>query len=74
LKRPGIVAAFTGEALAAEWAVGIHCGWPVTEYTKTPGHWPLARNEVNHEGDGMILVVATDHYKAQDAPGLVEVD
>jgi carbon-monoxide dehydrogenase large subunit len=53
---------------------GIHCGWPVTEYIKTPGHWPLAREEVNHEGDGMVLVVATDRYKAQDAPGLAEVD
>jgi aerobic carbon-monoxide dehydrogenase large subunit len=72
LKRPGIVAAFTGEALADEWAVHIPCGWPVTEDIKTPGHWPLARKEVNHEGDGVVLV-ATDRYKARDTPGLVEV-
>ena len=48
LSQPGVVAAFTGEDLTEEWAVGIPCGWPVTEDIKTPDHWPLARGEVNH--------------------------
>src|SRR3954469_2758818 len=74
LEQPGVVAAFTGEDLADEWTIGIPCGWPVTEDIKTPDHWPLARGEVNHAGDGVAVVVATDRYKAQDALEFVEVD
>jgi aerobic carbon-monoxide dehydrogenase large subunit len=74
LEQPGVVAAFTGEDLADEWVVGIPCGWPVTEDIKVPDHWPLARGEVNHVGDGVAVVVATDRYKAQDALQSIEVD
>ncbi len=74
LERPGVVAAFTGEELAEEWVVGIPTGWPVTEDIKIPDHWPLARGEVNHAGDGVAVVVATDRYKAQDALEFIEVD
>ena len=74
LEQPGVVAAFTGEDLADEWVVGVPCGWPVTEDIKLPDHWPLARGEVNHVGDGVAVVVATDRYKAQDALGSIEVD
>ncbi len=74
LEQPGVVAAFAGEDLADEWVVGIPCGWPVTEDIKTPDHWPLARGEVNHVGDGVAVVVATDRYKAQDALQSIQVD
>ncbi|MEW6637942.1 MAG: xanthine dehydrogenase family protein molybdopterin-binding subunit, partial [Actinomycetota bacterium] len=73
-ERPGVVAVFTGEDLADEWAIGIPCGWPVTEDIKMPDHWPLARGEVNHVGDGVAVVVATDRYRAQDALEYIEVD
>ncbi len=73
-ERPGVVAVFTGEDLADEWAIGIPTGWPVTEDIKIPDHWPLARGEVNHAGDGVAVVVATDRYKAQDALEFIEVD
>jgi len=73
-ERPGVVAVFTGEDLAGEWAIGIPTGWPVTEDIKIPDHWPLARGEVNHAGDGVAVVVATDRYKAQDALEYIEVD
>jgi aerobic carbon-monoxide dehydrogenase large subunit len=73
-ERPGVVEVFTGEDLAGEWAIGIPTGWPVTEDIKIPDHWPLARGEVNHAGDGVAVVVATDRYKAQDALEAVEVD
>lgn len=73
-ERPGVVAVFTGDDLAGEWAVGIPTGWPVTEDIKIPDHWPLARGEVNHAGDGVAAVVATDRYKAQDALESIEVD
>ncbi len=72
--QPGVVAVFTGEDLAEEWAIGIPTGWPVTEDIKIPDHWPLARGEVNHAGDGVAVVVATDRYKAQDALEFIDVE
>jgi aerobic carbon-monoxide dehydrogenase large subunit len=74
LEQPGVVVAFTGEDLADEWVVGIPCGWPVTEDINIPNHWPIARDEVNHVGEGVAVVVATDRYRAQDALELVAVD
>ncbi|MGH3145625.1 MAG: xanthine dehydrogenase family protein molybdopterin-binding subunit, partial [Rubrobacter sp.] len=74
MEQPGVVAIFTGEDLADEWVVGIPTGWPVTEDIKIPDHWPLARGEANHAGDGVAVVVATDRYKAQDALEHIEVD
>ena len=73
-EQPGVVAVFTGDDLADEWVVGIPTGWPVTEDIKIPDHWPLARGEVNHAGDGVAVVVATDRYKAQDALEHIDVD
>jgi carbon-monoxide dehydrogenase large subunit len=73
-EQPGVVAVFTGEELADEWVIGIPTGWPVTEDIKIPDHWPLARGEVNHAGDGVAVVVATDRYEARDALEFVEVD
>ena len=74
LDQPGVVAAFTGEDLADEWAAAIPCGWAVTEDLKTPDHWPVAKDEVNHVGDAVAVVVASDRYKAQDALEFVDVD
>jgi aerobic carbon-monoxide dehydrogenase large subunit len=74
LDQPGVVAAYTGEDLAEEWAAPIPCGWAVTEDLKTPDHWPVARGEVNHVGDAVAVVVASDRYKAQDALEFVDVD
>jgi aerobic carbon-monoxide dehydrogenase large subunit len=71
---PGVVGVYSGEDLADEWAIGIPCGWPVTEDIKMPDHWPLARSEVNHVGEGVAVVVAEDRYKAQDALEHIEVD
>jgi aerobic carbon-monoxide dehydrogenase large subunit len=74
LDQPGVVAAYTGEDLAEEWAAPIPCGWAVTEDLKTPDHWPVAKGEVNHVGDAVAVVVASDRYKAQDALEFVDVD
>ncbi len=73
-ERPGVVAVFTGEDLADEWAIGIPTGWPVTEDIKIPDHWPLARGEVNHAGDGVAVVVSADRYAAADALEFIDVD
>jgi aerobic carbon-monoxide dehydrogenase large subunit len=64
---PGVIEVFTGDDLADEWAIGIPCGWPVTEDINVPDHWPLARGEVNHVGEGVAVVLAEDRYKAQNA-------
>ncbi len=71
---PGVVAAFTGADLASEFAIGLPCGWPVTEDIKIPEHPPLAVDEVNHVGDGVAVVLAVDAATAEDALGLIEVE
>ena len=71
---PGVIEVFTGDDLADEWAIGIPTGWPVTEDINVPDHWPLARGEVNHVGEGVAVVVADDRYKAQDALEHIDVD
>ncbi|WP_028930487.1 xanthine dehydrogenase family protein molybdopterin-binding subunit [Pseudonocardia asaccharolytica] len=71
---PGVVAVLTGEDLADDFAIGLPCGWPVTEDIKIPEHLPLARGEVNHVGEAVAVVVATDAATARDALELVEVD
>jgi carbon-monoxide dehydrogenase large subunit len=71
---PGVVAVLTGADLAGEFTIGLPCGWPVTEDIKIPDHPPLALREVNHVGDGVAVVLATDPRTAQEALGLIEVD
>ena len=73
-EQPGVVAVFTGEDLADEWAGIIPCGWEMTPDQRAPDHWPLAKDEVNYAGDGVVVVVATDRYRAQDALEFIEVD
>jgi aerobic carbon-monoxide dehydrogenase large subunit len=74
LERPGVVGVFTGEDFADDFVAGIPTGWPVTEDIRIPEHWPLGRGEVNHVGDGVAVVVATDRYAAQDALEAIDVD
>ena len=76
-EQPGVVAVFTGEDLAEEWAPGegmSFSAWEVTEDQKTPTHWPVARNQVNFAGEPVAVVVAADRYRAQDALESIEVD
>ncbi len=76
-EQQGVVAVFTGEDLAEEWAPGegtSFSAWEVTEDQKTPTHWPVARNEVNYAGEPVAVVVAADRYTAQDALEFIEVD
>jgi carbon-monoxide dehydrogenase large subunit len=74
LEQPGVVAAYTGEDLASEWAIGVPTGWPVTEDIRIPDHWPLALGEVNHVGEAVAVVLATDRYRARDALEAIAVD
>jgi carbon-monoxide dehydrogenase large subunit len=72
-KAEGVVAAYTGEELASEWAAPLPCAWPVTEEMANPPHWPLARDKVRYGGDGVAVVIAETRALAKDAAELVEV-
>ena len=71
---PGVVAAFSGAELAADWAGSLPCAWPVTEEIKMPPHYPLAFDKARHVGDGVAVVAAESRAIAKDAAELVEVD
>ena len=74
LDAPGVVAAFTGADLAGEWQAPLPMAWPVTEDIKIAEHWPLAKQKVRHQGDGVAVVIATSRAAAVDAAELVKVD
>ena len=74
LKRPGVVAVFTGKDLADDGVASVPNGWQVGENMKEPPHPALALDKVRHVGDGVALIIAEDRYTAKDAAELVEVD
>jgi carbon-monoxide dehydrogenase large subunit len=74
LEAPGVVAAFSGDDLAGDWAGPLPCAWPVTEEINLPSHWPLARDKARHVGDGVAVVLAETRELAADAAELVAVD
>ncbi len=72
---PGVVAVFTGEDLAGEFAGPLPMAWdPPGVEINTPEHWPLSRGEVKHVGDPVAVVVATTTGEAVDAADMVLVD
>ena len=70
----GVVAAYSGEDLAGDFAGPLPCAWPVTEDIKMPAHWPLARDKARYTGDGVAVVVAESRAAAKDAAELVSVE
>ena len=83
LARPGVVAAFTGEDLASEWAGGLPCAWPIPSThwpepfdtdPRMPTHWPLAKDKARFAGDGVAVVIADSREHAVDAAESVVVD
>jgi aerobic carbon-monoxide dehydrogenase large subunit len=70
----GVVAAFSGAELAADWAGSLPCAWPVTEEIRMPSHFPLAFDKARHVGDGVAIVVADSREIAKDAAELIEVE
>ena len=73
LKRPGVIAAFSGKDFADEQG-SIPCAWPVTADMVNPGHPSLAVDQVNHVGEAVAVVVARDKASAQDALEAIDVD
>lgn len=74
LAMDGVVAAFSGEDLAGDWAGPLLMAWPVTEDINNPPHWPLAKDKVRYQGDGVAVVVTDSRARAEDAAELVDVD
>jgi carbon-monoxide dehydrogenase large subunit len=69
---PGVVAVFTGEELAADFAGPIPMVWdPPGVEIRTPEHWPLKRGQVKHVGDPLAVVVAQTRGQAADAADMV---
>jgi aerobic carbon-monoxide dehydrogenase large subunit len=74
LAMPGVVAAFSGQDLADDWAGPLLMAWPVSEDINNPPHWPLAKDKARYQGDGVAVVVAETRGQAADAAEVVEVD
>ena len=74
LAMPGVVAAFSGDDLAGDWAAPLLMAWPVTEDINNPSHWPLTKDKARHQGDGVAVVVAETEAQAKDAAEVVDVD
>jgi carbon-monoxide dehydrogenase large subunit len=74
-QRDDVVAAFTGEDLAGEFAAPMAMIWsPPGVEIKTPEHWPLKRGAVKQVGDPVAVVVGTDRYSVVDAAEDVVVE
>jgi carbon-monoxide dehydrogenase large subunit len=74
LAMDGVVAAFSGADLADDWAGGLPMVWPVTEDINNPAHFPLAKDEARHQGDGVAVLVAESRALAKDAAEAIDVD
>ena len=71
LDAPGVVAVLTGEDVrASSQAIAT----PLSGDMKWPVFHGLATDKVRFVGDPVVLVVARDRYRAEDACELVEVD
>src|SRR5207245_97995 len=73
LAMPGVVAAFSGQDLADDWAGPLLMAWPVTEDINNPSHWPLTKDKARHQGDGVAVVIAEYRAAARDAAAAVDV-
>jgi carbon-monoxide dehydrogenase large subunit len=73
--RDDVVAVFTGEDLAADFASPMPMAWvPPGVEINTPENWPLKRGEVKFVGDPVAVVVGLDRYSVVDAAEQVLVD
>jgi carbon-monoxide dehydrogenase large subunit len=78
LKKPGCLAVFTGEDIAADKVGALFCGWMITSKDGSPmkagTHPVLALGKVRYVGDHVALVVAETLAQAKDAAEAVTVD
>jgi carbon-monoxide dehydrogenase large subunit len=70
----GVVAAFTGGDLSADFGGPLPFVWPITEDIKVPTHHALTTDKVRYMGDAVAVVVAETREQAKDAAEAVEYD
>jgi aerobic carbon-monoxide dehydrogenase large subunit len=70
---PGVVAVYTHADLPAGLAEPLPLLIPHPDLTHGRTPYPLAKDEVNHVGEPVVMVVAADRYLAEDAADRVEV-
>src|SRR3954451_13884268 len=70
---PRVHAVFTGKDVDPESPLPMACVPPGVEVNNPP-HWALAKDEVNHVGDPVAVVIGEDRYGVVDAAeqGVVE--
>ncbi|MCW2636626.1 MAG: hypothetical protein JWQ99_2993 [Blastococcus sp.] len=70
----GLVAIYTWEDLPGRAADPIPVSIPHPGLTASRTGYALAREEVNHLGEPIVMVVARDRYLAEDAAGAIVVE
>ena len=74
IEVPGVVAIYTWEDLpgAAAEPLPVLIPHPALHAPRTG--YPLARDDVHHVGEPIVMVVAENRYLAEDAAGRIRVD
>jgi len=76
--KPGVVAIFTGDDLAADKIGGLICGWMIHSKDGSPmkagPHPALAQGKVRYVGDHVAVVIAETLAQAKDAAEAIVVD
>jgi CO/xanthine dehydrogenase Mo-binding subunit len=70
----GLVAIYTYDDLEGRVAEPLPILIPHPALTHGRTQYALAKDEVNHVGEAVAMVVAADRYVAEDAAGLIRVD
>ena len=77
-RKPGCLAVFTGEDVAADKVGALFCGWMITSKDGSPmkmaPHPALAFGKVNHQGDAVAVVIAETQVQGRDAAEKIKVD
>ncbi|NIL84162.1 Caffeine dehydrogenase subunit alpha [Rhodococcus fascians] len=76
LAMPGVHAVYTYddlEADSAEMAEGLPLLIPHPAIIAPRNGFPLAKDEVNHVGEAIVMVIATNRYVAEDACAVIDV-
>ncbi len=74
LDCPGVLAVWTYDDLTGPLAEPLPLLIPHPDLTQGRTQYALAKDEVNHVGEAIALVVAEDRYLAEDAVGRIAVD
>ncbi|WP_342361590.1 xanthine dehydrogenase family protein molybdopterin-binding subunit [Terrarubrum flagellatum] len=78
LKKPGVLAVYTGADIAADKIGGLICGWMIHSKDGSPmkagAHPALAQGKVRYVGDHVAVVIAETYAQAKDGAEAVNVD